>query len=553
MAAAGTSGVTSARTWTRAPKMVGLTGWTVAVVVLGLLAMAAVAYFDLQTNVLFNDEYGRRWTIEHLASGHGLSLWGTNTGLVQILVALPLGWLHLEPRFFRLTGLPFLVLCFYFSARLANRLGADGFWSAVGGFVVAAAPLTLSVATGLMNETVFLGLLMGACWFGVSWVEEGRGRLWAIGYVLLATLQRQQGAALVPFIAIALLVTRPRASRKRDMVALAGLSAGALLAVKLPSGFHTVTGIGHTVADVPAGALPGGGALLGRALVHLAYPVFDLVTLPAILGLVAMPFLVALWPRFESERRRTGRLDLLPFALGVFGVLGSLKLIISFGASIFPGNVFGIWGLGPTTLPNDKPNLFPVALWVALEALTTATYVVLLLRRRRAWHPQHLGGTGVLLLGLAVSQLLPVLVYQGAFDRYFLAVLAPLAPVLAVLASRGAGRAGLARPWAVGAMAAGLLIYVAGQQDYQAWVVARDTAARGLYAQYPADQVYSGVEPIEEHVWLPAADDQTGTKPKDVRSQPAVALEFAPLGDSRPGVSYWSLAPGRIVIVMLRR
>jgi hypothetical protein len=54
-----------------------------------VVALACVAYFDLQTNVSFNDEYARRWTIQRLLDGHGLALWGANPGLVELAA----GWL----------------------------------------------------------------------------------------------------------------------------------------------------------------------------------------------------------------------------------------------------------------------------------------------------------------------------------------------------------------------------------------------------------------------------------------------------------------------------
>src|SRR6202022_3465421 len=84
-------------------------------IAIALLAIAAVAYFDLQTNLTIVDEYARRWTIQRIADGHGLVFWGSSPNLVQIASALPLALLHLEPRFWRLAGLPFLMAGALFS------------------------------------------------------------------------------------------------------------------------------------------------------------------------------------------------------------------------------------------------------------------------------------------------------------------------------------------------------------------------------------------------------------------------------------------------------
>lgn len=208
---------------------------TWAVLAVGLAALGLLVYFDLQTNLVIIDEYARRWMIQRLASGHGLAQWGLNSGLVQIFAALPLAALHLEPKFFRLSLIPFLVLEAFVSWKLARRLGADYFWSAVAGVLMVSAPLTLSVATGIMNESVFLGLLLATTWFAADWVEDGRNWWLCLALLALATIQREQGAALVPAIGLALLTARPK--RKvtiRDLGVLAAMALVAWLAVVVP-------------------------------------------------------------------------------------------------------------------------------------------------------------------------------------------------------------------------------------------------------------------------------------------------------------------------------
>ena len=135
------------------------------------------------------------------------------------------------------------------------------------------------------------------------------------------------------------------------------------------------------------------------------------------------------------------------------------------------------------------------------------------------------------------------------YDRYFFAVAGPLIPVVAALAAR-ANYQRAARTWAAAAIAAGLLLYVVGEQDYLAWQAARDRAARLAYQTTPPNQVQAGFEANAVYVELPAYE-RTGHA--DLFAilgpvRPRITLLFAPPNDPRPGVSYWSLAPGRIVL-----
>jgi hypothetical protein len=103
------------------------------------VAVLLIVYFDLQTNLSFNDDYARRWTLERMAAGKGLALWGPNPGLVQLAASAPLALSRLESRFWRLGAVRFLVLGMVASWRVALRLGADQFWAAIAG--VGAAPV----------------------------------------------------------------------------------------------------------------------------------------------------------------------------------------------------------------------------------------------------------------------------------------------------------------------------------------------------------------------------------------------------------------------------
>src|SRR3979411_1322367 len=87
------------------------------------VALALVAYFDLQTNFPLVDEVFRRWTLQRAIDGYGRSLQGFSPNIPQMIAASPLAMLHVEPRFWRLTGLPFLLLAAVFIDKTATRLG----------------------------------------------------------------------------------------------------------------------------------------------------------------------------------------------------------------------------------------------------------------------------------------------------------------------------------------------------------------------------------------------------------------------------------------------
>jgi len=112
----------------------------------------------------------------------------------------------------------------------------------------------------------------------------------------------------------------------------------------------------------------------------------------------------------------------------------------------------------------------------------------------------------------------------------------------------------IAKAWATAAIAAGLVLYGVGEQDYLAWQAARDRAARLAYGMASPDQVQAGFEANAVYVELPRYER---TERADLfailgPAHPRITLVFAPATDprkgmvSREGVSYSSLAPGRI-------
>ena len=501
-----------------------------------MVAIALVAYFDVQTNLTILDEYARRWTIQRLADGQGLVFWGSSPNLVQIVASMPLALLHLEPRYWRLAGLPFLAGGGLFSWLIARRLGADAFWAAIAAALVAASPLGLSLATGMMTETAFVALLLAATWFGLRWISDGKGIGWAVLLALLCTLQRQQGVALAAALTAGLfLVRHKRQIGRHDLV---GLGAMWLLLLAAVGGVEIAHRLGPTTL--------GGDAASYSPVVVV---VTAIAYLPILAGLMLLPLLGAMLGRPRDESRLAGRIEMIPVVLAIFSVVFVLLAVAALRAPMFVGYVFGAKGLSDAR-ELTKPDLLPLPIFVAIEVLTVAMVAVLLVWRRRIWRPSVLGIEGTVLVILAAVQFLGILAHGQVFDRYYVPVLAPLAPLVAAFAGASSPRRWGA-VWATATLVGGLALYAVGEQDFEAWLSARDQAAQVAYAQVTPDQVLAGFEEIATNVWIPAMDDPTGTKPRSIVSRPRLALISTGPDDPRPGFSYSSIAPGKIVIVVL--
>jgi 4-amino-4-deoxy-L-arabinose transferase-like glycosyltransferase len=232
----------------------------------------------------------------------------------------------------------------------------------------------------------------------------------------------------------------------------------------------------------------------------------------------------------------------------VVGANGCLVDLAQFGMT-FPGNVLSPLGF-TAILSGAKPPIFSGLVFRALEIAAVTTFVLLFILRRRCWTPRAVGADALVLVLISASQLLPLLVVNlFVYDRYFLPLIAPLVPLVAVVATRALHQRA-ARSWAVAAIAAGLALYVVGEQDYLAWQAARDRAALLAYQTTPAVEVQAGFEANAVYVELPAyqrsgrADLFAILGP----THPRITLLFAAASDPRPGVSYSSLASGRIVL-----
>jgi len=520
----------------------------------GLLGLAALVFFDLGPNVASNDDWMFAWSVKQLVLGHGIVRVPdlAPLGLVQTFWAAAVTLGHIDYRLLRLSAVPFVLLAVYCTFRLSRNLGANQFWAAVAALSLLAAPIFLALATTFMSEVFYIGLFMAIALTGEQWVS--RGRLAPLCVVLsgLCFLERQTAIYVPVAVTVGLLLaTRQRGVTRRDWAYLAGmwLTVVGLLLIVERAGMDQATS--------------------GRALSILQHPVFQngffsAMMLPGLLGLFCAPFMLGLVgrkspaasmhesPRPPNRRRR---------AIGVLLALVVADAMVLTVSQIptLPGDYFTFRGLGPAHTAGIKPNLYPLWLLFSIEVVALASVIALLLGGRgRTDAPKRSAGVNFLVV-LGALQLIP-LAFGPILDRYYLPALVPILPVLARLASsREARFAAGARAWAIGAMIAGIAIYAVGEQDYQAWNLARDTAAKRAFASAPPSLVDGGFEVNGVYTELPdyeahgvprrAPELDPAKLPSVVGpTHPRFRLMFAAANDPRDGVSYNSLAPGRIVI-----
>lgn len=509
----------------------------------GVLAIAAVTWFDLQTSLPFLDEYARRWSIQMLVAGNGFQSLGTSPQLVQLLLSAPLAWLKTDPAVWRLTAVPFIAMQGIFCGVTARDLGAGRFWAVVAGVAVVCNPLNLIVSTGMMTETVFLGLFAGAVWSSVRWIERGEARWACVALTVLAVLQRPQGAGGAAAVVLGLiLLSRRRRPLRSDLAPAAALVLLSFAAYKAPEFLAKASP--HL-----AGAAPGSVGEVLSTYSGVSFLVYVLANFPALLGLASIPFAAALWGARPKKVSGGRYLWVLPTMLAFFALaFVGLFVIEAPGRTIFIGNMFGAGGMGAALLGGAKVSPYAAGLFLLVVVLSIASYLLLLVKNRNVWAPASLGDGGQLLVMHAALQLAFIVGHGQVFDRYYLAMILPLMPIVAATAA-AAGTPPVAVGWATMAMIGSFVLYVVGTQDYVAWQVARHRAAQIAYSQAPVDQVEAGFEEDAENIWLPANVDPTGTLPRGVVRNPKFALEFAAAGDPRPGVGYSSLAAsGKIVI-----
>jgi hypothetical protein len=188
-----------------------------------------------------------------------------------------------------------------------------------------------------------------------------------------------------------------------------------------------------------------------------------------------------------------------------------------------------------------------------VELAAVVSLASLLLLKRRQWAASHLGAGGILLVGIALTQTLPM-VLTGSIDRYHLAVVATLLPLVAARFTAAEPRLATVLP-AAAILFASVAVYVVGAADLDTWHRARHLAAAKAYALGAGrglgpEAVEAGYEEDVTNYLIPYFE-QTGKAPAygpGGLMSPSVRLVFAGPSDPRPGASYGGLAPGRVVI-----
>jgi hypothetical protein len=519
-----------------------------AIVILAVAGLVALVIFDLSPALAFNDDWMYSWSVRQLVAGHGLHSFPQSTALatVQVLWGAAISLGHPDQRLLRLSVVPLVLLTAWCSYWLARRLGADRFWSVVAGAALLASPLFMANASSFMSDNFYTGLVMAIAMTGVAWISGGRWRWLCVALLVMAPLQRQLGIALIPALTLGLVLWKRPTWQRQDTLAVGAI--------------WTLPAVAVLVADRLTVSEPL-YSVIAPSQINVGHAIFPL---PAMLGLALIPFLAALAFRSaaptlpsprggkNTARGRESGWSLASAGLGVVGAIGCLVDLQQFGM-IFPGNVLSPIGF-TAILSGSKPPIFPGAVFRALEIAAVVTFVLLFVLRRRSWTPRALGPAALVLVLISASQFLPLMAVPWfIYDRYFFPVMAPLIPVIAAVATRAQYQRA-ARAWATAAIAAGLVLYAIGEQDYLAWQAARDRAAHLAYGMASPEQVQAGFEANAVYVELPRYE-RTGHADLFAilgPANPQITLLFAPAPEprkgmsSREGVSYSSLAPGRI-------
>ena len=512
--------------------------------IVGGISLLLVVAFDLGPPLAFLDDWVYAWDVRHFNPLH-IHLYPSGSALALVQVAF--GWLvtlgHADQRLLRLSEGVFILLAMYAVHHLSRRLGADATWSAIASVALLVCPVFAADATTFMSDVPYLGLISTAAVGAVRWLEGRRWIALCVAFATLATLQRQFGVAMPLTLTVALLLYRRDALTARDAWGLALLWAGCLAALAVP----TLTGI----------TTPTQGSRLHALLAPSPiFVVLAFMFLPGVVGLALLPFLpgLAMTTEVRGPRDRT---RLLVFAL----ILVEVAVFLFAGSDILPGDVFQPRGFNLTTLvPSLKPQLFPTPFFLGIE-IGAAAAMAYLVRGWRGLSPRRLGWPGAILLLVAGFQFLPLTLVQNVtYDRYYLPIVVMLIPLAARVAS-GTSNHLLAGRLSLALLAVMVVVYCVGEQDLQAWELARDQTARLAYQQvspydvnagYEANAVYAEVPWYERtgELLAGAATSGLASFSIDGPKAPKLVLQYARPGDPRPGYSWNSVAPGKIVITV---
>lgn len=509
-------------------------------------SVVAIAIWDLGVDLPFHDDWVYAWSVRQLASGHGIRFYPGQSALAQVQIGwgalVSLG--HPDYRILRISALPFIGLAGVSLYRGSRLLGAAAPFALIAAAALLANPLYSSVATSYMTEPFYVGLLLAAAVAGARWLERGEGQLECVFWGTLAAAERQHGLGIPLALTAGLLLYRSRhAINRRDVCWLAVLWTLALTVQLALPVLHL-----STAAQT--------GHILALETVNLRGLLLPVMVLPAMVGLLLAPFLVSLF--FPPKRTRFQPRLLWIGGLGALGLAWSAFLTVR-GGIVFPGDYLGQASLGPAFLKGVKPAIYPVLVFLAVEGLALGTVATVFIVWPQRWRLSALSPGAALLILVALTQLAPM-VETGPTDRYFLPVVACLLPITAAQAS-ATTRPKLALAFAICTALAGVVFYSVGEQDYQAWHAARDRASRLVYAAHDPSTVNAGYEANAVY-WVLPEYERRGTARSVGPGQRApevtgpdhatIELAFADAGDPRPGISYDSLAPGKIIIRLVR-
>ncbi len=198
-----------------------------------------------------------------------------------------------------------------------------------------------------------------------------------------------------------------------------------------------------------------------------------------------------------------------------------------------------------------------------IQAGAIAGAIAVFVWRAWEWLGEGDAKTATFLALSAAGQALPMLAV-GVGDRYFIPVAVALVPAVAASVSRSLQPAartrtheGLARWCALAGLAAGLLVYAAGETDYVAWHVARDAAAQLARTGIDSSRVDGGDEDFATHILIPYYD-RNGVFPPYVTPDgqslrdPKRVVDFGAATDPAPGATYGDWTRGKIIVRCIR-
>jgi hypothetical protein len=350
-----------------------------------------------------------------------------------------------------------------------------------------------------MTDAHFTALLVIATWLYAKALEpetiDGRLLVAGSGVAALAFLTRQQGALIVPAIAIYLLVARRVRFDRASLVLLVQLLTLPAVAI---AGYYTWLSYGNDVPTVQTSffreAIDEGWngtwwLVQWLTVVELMY-----------LGFFTLPLVVTVLPRLT---RLTKGIPILGWRLFAFWqailLVGVTALWVGGGRMPYVQQWFGSGALGAPDVRGSRPILLGPEIRAALTVVCLMASLLLALLAARAVGapPSRERARAGLVLSIGLGQVLGVMPPSyhyigwaaGSLDRYLLP-LVPLTIALALWALRGV-RIALPLGWIV--VAALALFSVAGTRDYlvfmrEVWAMGEEATAAGV----PLDRLDAG-------------------------------------------------------------